>query len=72
MKYTRQIQGRLEGLNKTLLQLNKLIKAGKKQEAIEYMDNGPLKEAYENLENIVNIATTGNYGARGVQNTGTL
>ena len=72
MKYARQIQGRLEGLNRTLLQLNKLVRAGKKQEAIEYMETGPLKEAYENLESIVNTSTTGNYGARGVQNTGTL
>jgi len=72
MKYARQIQGRLEGLNRTLLNLNKLIKAGKKQEAIEYMETGALKEAYENLESIINTSSTSNYGARGVQNTGTL
>ena len=72
MKYTRQIQGRLERLNKALLNLNKLIRAGKQQEAIEYMETGPLKESYENLESIIQAASSENYGARGVQNTGTL
>ena len=72
MKYARQIQGRLEDLNRSLLQLNKLIKADKKREAIEFMDNGALKNAYEDLENIINLSSTGNYGARGVQNTGTI
>ena len=72
MKYARQIQGRLEDLNRSLLQLNKLIKADKKREAIEFMDNGALKNAYEDLENIINLSSTGNYGARGVQNTGTF
>ena len=72
MKYVKQIQGRLEDLNRTLLHLNKLIKSGKQKEAIEYMDNGALKDAYEDLENIISISSTGNYGARGVQNTGTF
>ena len=72
MKYSRQIQGRLEDLNRSLLQLSKLIKAGKQQEAIEFMDNGPLKDVYEELQNIMNISSNGNFGARGVQNTGTL
>ena len=72
MKYARQIQGRLEDLNRSLLQLNNLIKADKKREAIEFMDNGALKNAYEDLENIINLSSTGNYGARGVQNTGTI
>ena len=72
MKYSRQIQGRLEDLNRSLLQLSKLIKAGKQQEAIEFMDNGPLKDVYEELQNIINISSNGNFGARGVQNTGTL
>ena len=36
------------------------------------MEQGELKERYEELQNMITISKTGNYGARGVQNTGTL
>ena len=73
MKYARQVQANLDRLDQTLLALNKLIRAGKQQEAIEFMENGPLKDAYENLQNIVTVAGgPGSLGASGVANTGTF
>tara|TARA_Y100001963_G_C6751084_1_gene434261 strand:+ start:1431 stop:1649 length:219 start_codon:yes stop_codon:yes gene_type:complete len=69
MKYTRQVQANLERLDQTLLALNKLIRAGKQREAIEFMENGPLKDAYEDLQNIITVAGTNQLGASGVSNT---
>ena len=73
MKYERQLQIAMERLDQSLLALNKMIRAGKQQEALEFMENGPLKERFEELQNIITIAGgPGELGARGVQNTGTL
>ena len=69
MKYGQQVQGALERLDAALLALNKLIKAGKKQEAIEFMENGALKDRYEELQNIITIA--GGPGSTGLGATGT-
>ena len=69
MKYARQVQANLERLDRSLLALNKLIRAGKKQEALEYMENGPLKDAYEDLQNIVTVA--GGEGSSGLGASGT-
>ena len=56
MKYARQVQANLERLDQSLLALNKMIRAGKQQEALEFMENGPLKDAYEDLQNIITVA----------------
>ena len=56
MKYSRQVQANLERLDRSLLALNKLIREGRQQEAIEFMENGPLKDAYEDLQNIITVA----------------
>ena len=76
MKYSRQVQANLERLDRSLLALNKLIREGRQQEAIEFMENGALKDAYEELQNIFNLAQTGsqgeNIGARGTTQTGTF
>jgi len=72
MKYTRQIQGSLERLDQALLALNKMIKQGKQQEAIEFMENGALKDCYEDLQSIITISSVNNLGARGTTQTGTL
>ena len=73
MKYARQIQGALNTLDSRLLALNRLVKEGKQNEAIQFMEHGPLKEAFDELQNIVNISQTGtvgdNLGSRGVPNT---
>ena len=76
MKYSRQVQGALNKLDSRLLSLNRLIKSGKQAEAIQFMEQGPLKEAYEELQDIVNVSRSGNLGenlgARGTTQTGTL
>jgi hypothetical protein len=76
MKYARQLQGAINDLDQKLLALNRIIKRGQVEEAIQYMEQGPLKDSFENLQNIYNIAQTGNLGdglgARGTTQTGTL
>ena len=32
------------------------------------MEDGPLKEAYEDLQSMIKLSSTGQLGARGVQN----
>jgi len=49
-----------------------MISKGKQQEALQWMKEGDLKEKFEELQNIISISSSGNYGVRGVQNTGTL
>ena len=72
MAYARQLQVAMERLDQSLARLHLLIKNGKQQEAITFMTEGELKERYEDLQNLITIASTGNLGSRGVQNTGTL
>lgn len=72
MAYERQLNEHLERLDQALAQLRNLIKRGQNKEAIEFMENGPLKDRYEELQNIINISQTNSYGSRGVQNTRTL
>ena len=69
MKYGRQMQGAMERLDQSLARLHTLIKRGEQKEALRYMEEGELKDRYEELQNIITISQTGNYGARGVQNT---
>ena len=72
MAYERQVQIAMERLDQSLARLHTLIKRGENAEAIAFMEKGELKERYEELQNMITISQTGNYGARGVQNTGAL
>ena len=72
MKYERQIQGRIDRLDQSLRALRDLIKKGKQQEALNFMETGPLKDRFEELQNIIEISQVGNLGARGTTQTGTL
>jgi hypothetical protein len=72
MKYAQQTQAALDRLDQSLAQLRGLIKRGQNQDAIRFMEEGALKERFGELQNIITISTTGNMGARGVQNTGTF
>ena len=72
MKYTAQTQVALERLDQSLARLRTLIKRGQNQDAIRFMEEGELKERFEEIKNIINISSTNNFGARGVQNTGTF
>ena len=72
MKYARQTQQALDRLDQSLARLRDMIKRGENEVAIRYMEEGELKDRYEELQNMITISQTGNYGARGVQNTRTL
>jgi len=69
MAYERQQQIALERLDHSLAQLRNIIKRGQLAEALNFMETGPLKDRFEELKNIINVGSAGNYGARGVQNT---
>ena len=72
MKYARQVQDHLDRLDVSLNKLYLLIKNGKQQEALKYMEDGELKERYEELQTIIKLSSTGTLGARGTAQTGTL
>ena len=69
MAYERQQQIALERLDNALARLRNIIKRGQIADALRFMEEGELKDRYEELQNIINVGITGNYGARGVQNT---
>ena len=72
MKYGRQTQAALDRLDQSLATLRTMIKRGEQKAALSYMEEGELKERFEELQNMITISSTGNMGARGVQNTGTF
>lgn len=72
MKYAGQAQTALERLDESLARLRNLVKRGQNQEALQFMEEGELKNRYDELQNIITISQTGTLGARGTQNTGTL
>ena len=72
MKYERQTQEALDRLDGALAQLRGLIKRGDQTAALNFMEKGPLKERFEELQNIITISSTGTLGARGTGNVGTL
>ena len=69
MKYGQQVQTAMDRLDQSLAKLRNIVKRGQIQDALRFMDEGELKDRYEELQNMINISQTGNYGARGVQNT---
>ena len=71
MQYAQQTQVALERLDQSLARLRNIIKRGQINEALQFMEEGELKERFEELQNMITISSTGNMGARGVQNTGT-
>ena len=72
MAYERQLQIALERLDEALAKLRDLIKKGDQKAALRFMEEGPLKERFEELQNIITISSTGTLGASGVSNTGNL
>ena len=72
MQYARQIQEAMDRLDQSLARLHTMIKRNENAAAIRFMEEGELKERYEELQNMITISQTGNFGARGVQNTRTL
>jgi len=72
MKYAQQTQNALDRLDQSLATLRTLIKRGQNKDALRFMEEGPMKERFEELQNIITISSTGTLGARGTQNTGAL
>ena len=72
MKYARQTQDALDRLDQSLRRLHTMVKRGENTEALKFMDEGDLKDRFEELQNIITISSTCNIGASGVQNIGTL
>ena len=72
MKYAGQAQTALERLDESLARLRNLVKRGDQTGALKFMEEGELKDRYEELQNIITISSTGTLGARGTQNTGAL
>ena len=72
MKYGRQVQKALDNLDVSLSRLRNLIKEGKNEEALHFMEQGDLKERFESLQNYINISQVGNLGASGTVQTGAL
>ena len=72
MAYERQLNEAMERLDQSLAQLRGLISRGQNQEAIRFMEEGALKERYEELQNIISISQTNSLGSRGTSQTGRL
>jgi len=72
MKYARQTQQALDRLDGSLKRLRDMIKRGNQKEALQFMEQGPLKERFEELQNIITISSTNTLGARGTQNVGNI
>ena len=72
MQYARQVQDALDRLDQSLSGLHTMIKRGEQKNALKFMEEGQLKERFEELQNIINLSNTGNLGARGTAQTGAL
>ena len=72
MAYEGQAQIALERLDESLARLRTLIKRGEQTAALDFMQEGELKDRYEELQNIITISQTGTLGARGTSQTGRI
>ena len=72
MAFEGQAQTALERLDESLGKLRTLIKRGEQQSALKFMEEGELKDRYEELQNMITISGINPLGARGTQNTGRL
>ena len=72
MKYARQTQEYLDRLDGSLRVLRDMIKRGQNQDAIRFMEEGELKERFEELRSIILLSSTNQLGASGVSNLGAL
>ena len=72
MQYARQTQEALDRLDQSLARLRNIIKRGDNASALKFMEDGDLKEKFEELQNMIIISQTGNIGARGTTQTGTF
>ena len=69
MKYEKQIQQSMERLDQALFTLRDLIKRGQNKAAIQFMEEGQLKDRYDELQNLITLSSTNSLGASGVSST---
>ena len=72
MKYAVQTQSALDRLDESLMKLRDMIKRGEQQNALNYMQEGDLKERFEELQSMIIMSQTNTLGARGTSQTGRL
>ena len=72
MKYAEQVQIAMDRLDESLFKLRDLIKRGEQKAAIQFMEEGELKDRYEELQNIITLSKTSQLGASGVRNIGNI
>ena len=72
MKYAKQAQTALDQLDIALAKLRTKVKNGQINEALQFMEQGELKDRFEELQNIITISDVNNLGARGTAQTGAL
>jgi len=72
MKYAEQTQKALDRLDQSLATLRDLIKRGEQAKAIDFMEQGELKDRFDELQNIITISSVGQLGAGGTHNVGNL
>ena len=72
MQYAQQAQNALDKLDQSLAKLRNLIKRGDQAGALHFMEEGELKDRYDELQNMITISGTSGLGARGTSNIGTL
>ena len=72
MKYARQTQAALDRLDQSLMRLRDMIKRGENGAAIQFMEQGELKERFGDLQSMIILSQTGDLGARGTTQTGAL
>ena len=72
MAYERQVQEHLDRFDVSLNKLYLLIKRGQNNDALRFMDEGELKERFEELQSIIKLSNTNHLGASGVKNIGNI
>ena len=72
MKYAEQVQIAMDRLDESLFKLRDLIKRGEQKTALQFMEEGELKDRYEELQNIITLSKTSQLGASGVRNIGNI
>ena len=72
MKYARQTQDALDRVDVALNKLYQLVKRGNQSEALLLMEEGELKERFEELKSMILLSSTNQLGASGVSNLGNI
>jgi len=72
MAYERQVQEHLDRMDVSLNKLYMLVKRGQQAEALKFMEDGELKERFEELQSMIKLSSTSQLGASGIRNIGNL